>query len=232
MRIAEVGHVEQFGGEGPDVGFGDPGGPEIGVDVAGEHVLGLHLAESLGVAGIVRPGRFGGGELGPDVAGEVVVGGLPGLRLGVVVDQVAQLGDDPVFRLAVERGDVGQVDGPAMIERDEQPLLGVLDRGDGRWPADDVVVHDGGLGRRAGDLVVFLQCHDEHGVRVLAELDQVGHAADRVAVAGLAEGGLVDGPVGGGEAVVGPVQVAAGPVPVLLGPVLVLGLEDAAGEVA
>ena len=62
----------------------------------------------------------------------------------------------------------------------------------------------------AGHLVVILQRHDQHGVRVFAELDEVGHAADDVAVGGFAEGGLVDRAVGGDEAVVGPVEIAGG----------------------
>ena len=44
----------------------------------------------------------------------------------------------------------------------------------------------------ARDLVVVLQGHDQHGVRVFPELHEVGHAADDAAVGGLAEGGLVD----------------------------------------
>ena len=90
--------MEQVGGEGLDVGFRYPRGAEIGVDVAGQHVLGLHGPQGLGIAGIVRAGMLGGGELGPDVAGEIGVGGLPGLRFRVVEDQVAQLGDDLLLR--------------------------------------------------------------------------------------------------------------------------------------
>ena len=53
--------------------------------------------------GLSRAGLLGDGQLGPHVAREVGVGGLPGLRFGVVVDQVAQFGDDFSSRLAVER---------------------------------------------------------------------------------------------------------------------------------
>ena len=56
------------------------GAPEIGVDVAGQHVLRLHAPQGLGVAGIMPGRRSGGGELGPHVAGEIGVGRLPGLR--------------------------------------------------------------------------------------------------------------------------------------------------------
>ena len=103
---------------------------------------------------------------------------------------------------------------------------------DGRGFADHVLVHDGGFGRLAGHLVVIFQRHDQHGVRVFAEFDQVGHAADDAAVFGLAEGGLVDRAVGGDEAVIGPVEFAAGLVAVRFGPAFVLRLQDAAGMVA
>ena len=103
---------------------------------------------------------------------------------------------------------------------------------DGRVLAHHVLLHDGGFGRLAGHLVVILQRHDQHGVRVFPELHQVGHAADDGAVGGLAEGGLVDRAVGGGEAVVGPVEFPAGLDAVRLGPAFVLRLQDAAGAVA
>ena len=48
----------------------------------------------------------------------------------------------------------------------------------GGAPAHHVLRHDGGLRRLAGGLVVVLEGHDEHGVRVLAELHQVRHPAD------------------------------------------------------
>ena len=78
------------------------------------------------------PARLGRGELGPHVAGEVGVGRLPGLGLRVVEDQVAQLGDDLLLRLAVERGDERQIDRALLVEGDEQPFLGAGDRRDGR----------------------------------------------------------------------------------------------------
>ena len=88
--------------------------------------------------------------------------------------------------LAVERGDERQIDRSRAVERDQQPFLGAGDGGDVRRAADHVLLHDGGLGRLAGDLVVIFQRHDQHGVRVFAEFHQVGHAADHRAVAGLA----------------------------------------------
>ena len=58
-------------------------------------------------------------------------------------------------------------------------------------------------------LVVFLQRHNQHGVRFFAELDQVGHAADHAAIGGLAEGGLVDRAVGAHEPVIRMIEFAA-----------------------
>ena len=160
--------VEQVGGECLDVALRYPRCAEIGVDVAGQHVLGLHGSQGVDIAGILRAGAFGGGELGPDVAGEIGVGGLPGSGFRVGEDQVAQLGDDLCFRLAVEGADERQIDRAALVEGDEQPFLGAADVRDGRGLADHVLGHDGGLGRLAGHLVVILQRHDEHGVRVFA----------------------------------------------------------------
>ena len=61
--------------------------------------------------------------------------------------------------------------------------------------AHHVLLHDGGLRRLAGRLVVVLKGHDEHRVRVLAELDEVRHPANDGPVCGLTEGRLVDGAV-------------------------------------
>ena len=162
---------------------GNPRRPEIGIDVAGEHVLRLHVAQRLGVAGIGRAGVQDRGELGTDVAGEIGVGRLPGLGLRVMEDEVAEFGNDLLLGLAVECGDERQIDRPSLVEGDEQSFLGAPDRRDGRVLADHVLRHDGGLGGLARRLVVVLQRHDEHRVRVLAELHEVGHAADDAAVA-------------------------------------------------
>ena len=64
------------------------------VDVAQQYILGLDGAKSIGVAGIGGSCCFCGGELGAHVAGQVGVGGLPGSRVGILVDEVTQLGDD------------------------------------------------------------------------------------------------------------------------------------------
>ena len=174
---------------------------------------------------------LGGGELGPDVAREIGIGGLPGFRFRVVEDQIAQFGDDLLLGLAVERGDERQVHRAALVQRDQQSFLGAADVRDGRGLADHVLEHDGGFGRLARHLVVILQGHDQHGVRVFPEFHEVGHAADDAAVGGFAEGRLVDRAIGGDELVIGPVQFPAGVVAVRLGPAFVLGLQDAAGAV-
>ena len=50
LQVADAnrrgGNAEKVGGEVADVVFGDPRGTEIGVDVAGQHVLGLHGAKA------------------------------------------------------------------------------------------------------------------------------------------------------------------------------------------
>ena len=119
--------MEQVGGECLDVALRYPRCAEIGVDVAGQHVLGLHRPQGVDIAGILRAGGFGGGELGAHIAGEIGVGGLPGSGLRVGEDQVAQLGDNLCFRLAVEGADERQIDRAALVEGDQQPFLGALD---------------------------------------------------------------------------------------------------------
>ena len=66
------------------------------------------------VAAEARPGALGGGELGPDIARQVGVGGFPPTRLGGVVDEVAQFGDDRLLGLAVQPRNVRQID-PEMV---------------------------------------------------------------------------------------------------------------------
>ena len=95
-----------------------------------------------------------------------------------MVDEVAQLLDDLLLGLAVERGDVRKVDRSLAVEGHQQPFLGGGDGGDGRAFAHHVLLHDRRLGGLAGDFVVVLQRHHQHGVRVLAEFHEVGHAAD------------------------------------------------------
>ena len=147
-------------------------------------------------------------------------------------DQVAQLVDHLLLGLGIERGDERQVHRAALIQRDEQPLLGAPDVRDGRGLADHVLDHDGGFGRLPRALVVILQRHDQHGVRVFPELHEVGHAADDAAVGGLTERRLVDRAISGHELVVGPAEFPACLFAVRLGPALVLRLEDATGTVA
>ena len=115
-----------------------------------------------------------------------------------------------------------------LVEGNKQSFLGTGNRGDGRLLADHVLLHDGGFLGLAGDLVIFFQRHDEHGVGVLAEFDEVGHAADDAAVSGLAEGSLVDGTVKADEAVVGRVELTAGFAAVFLGPAVILRLQHPA----
>ena len=55
--------LEQVGGECLDVAFRYPRRPEIGVDVAGQHVFGLHRPQGVGVAGVVGPARSAAASL-------------------------------------------------------------------------------------------------------------------------------------------------------------------------
>ena len=50
--------MEQIGGECLDVALRYPRCAEIGVDVAGQHVLGLHGPQGLDIAGIGRAGTL------------------------------------------------------------------------------------------------------------------------------------------------------------------------------
>ena len=81
LQVADAncrgGNVEKGRGEVADVVFRYPRGAEIGVDVAGEHVLWLHGGKRLGVSGVSRAGLLGFGQFRPDVAREISVGGLP-----------------------------------------------------------------------------------------------------------------------------------------------------------
>ena len=90
----------------------------------------------------------------------------------------------------------GRSTAPRWLRETSNPSSALATVRDGRVLADHVLRHDGGFGGLAGHLVVVLQGHDQHGVRVFLELDQVGHPADDAAVGGLAEGGLVDRAVG------------------------------------
>ena len=101
-----------------------------------------------------------------------------------------------------------------------------------RVAPDHVVVQDGGFLGQARALVIVLQGHDQHGVRIVAERHEVRHAPDRGAVRGGRQGRLVDGAIRLDEAVIDAVECPAGLLPLRLRPALVLGLEDTAGVVA
>ena len=57
-----------MGRECLDVALRYPRSSEIGVDIAGQHVLGLNCSQRGDIAGIGGAGMLGGGELVPDVA--------------------------------------------------------------------------------------------------------------------------------------------------------------------
>ena len=170
------GHLEQMGGKRLNVRGRHPRRAEIGIDVPGQYVLGLNGAQGLRI--LCRSGPLSGCQLGADVARQILVGRDPVLELRVVEDQRAQFGDHRVLGLAVEAGDERQIDRTLLVKRDEQPFLGAGDGGDGWGPAHHVFEQDRGFLRLARDLVVLFERHDQHGVRILAELHHVRHAAD------------------------------------------------------
>jgi hypothetical protein len=119
-----------------------------------------------------------------------------------------------------------QIDRAALIEGDQQAVLGALHGCDGRAAADHILVHDGGFLGRAGGLVIMLQGHDQHGVRIIAELDQIGHAPDHCTVGRDRKSCLIDGSVSGGKPVIQAAELPARLVPVGFRPVLILRLQD------
>ena len=222
--------VEQIGGKGADDIDRNPRRAEVGVDIAGEDVLRLDRLKRLDVAFDPRfPRRC---QLPPDVPGQVSVAGFIGAGFGVEEDQLAQLGQNSIPVLAVQRRDIAEIDPPALIERDQQAFLRRRNRRDGRSRPDHVLQQDSrfrGLPRR---LVIFLEGHDQKGVRILAKPDQVRHAPDLVSLRVHREGRLVDRAIERDEGVIGPVQPPAGIPALILGPSLILGPQDLAGAIA
>ena len=225
-------HPKEVGGEGLDIRLRDPGGAQVGVDIAGEHVLGLHQAQGLSIAGIGGAGALGGRELGAHVAREIDIGGVPDLGVGVLIDEVAQLGDDLPDGRRIERRDIRQINDAPLVQGDQQPFLGALHGRSWRVAPDHVVVHDGRFLGQARALVIVLQGHDQHGVRIVAERHEVRHAPDGGAIRGGRQRRLVDRAVGRHEAVVDAGERPAGLLALPFGPALVLGAQDTAGVVA
>ena len=62
------GNPKEVGGEGLDIRLRDPGGAQVGVNIAGEHILRLHQAQRFSIAGIGGASALGGRELGAYVA--------------------------------------------------------------------------------------------------------------------------------------------------------------------
>src|SRR5207244_3754436 len=106
--------TEEIGSKRLDVVLGNPRCPEIGINVAGEHVLGLYAAEGFGVAAVAWAGIEDRGEFGADVSGKIHVGCLPVPGLGVMEDEIAQLGADLLLELSVEGGDEREIDHAAL----------------------------------------------------------------------------------------------------------------------
>ena len=72
-------------------------------------------------------------------------------------DEIAQLGDDLCFLLAVERSNERQIHRSLLVQGNQQSFLGAADMGDGRGLAHHVPCHDGGFRSLSRNLVVFLK---------------------------------------------------------------------------
>ena len=153
------------------------------------------------------------------------------LRFRVVVDQVAQLGDDRLLGLAVERGDVAaDRPSPRAVERDQQAFLGGGD------------VRDGGLlpttsRSRIGALAALpvTSSYSSSAMTSMASgssrnLTRFGMRRMTVPSVVSRERGLVDRAVGGDEAVVGAIQFAAGVLAVAVRPAFVLATAGRGGR--
>jgi hypothetical protein len=132
----------------------------------------------------------------------------------------------------IQHGNEGQVHHAALVQGDQESLLGALDGGPWRVASDHIVVQDSRLLGQARALVIVLQGHDQHGIRIVAEHHEVRHTPDRGAVRRGREGRFVDGAVGRHKAIVDAVKGPAGLLALHRRPTFVLGLEDAVGLVA
>jgi hypothetical protein len=137
--------AEQISRKDLDIAFGYPRRAQVSVDIARQHVLRLDQAQGLDITGIGASSTLGSCQLGPHVAGEVHIGRVPGLGVGVLVDEVAQLRDDLADWRPIQRGDEGQIDAAALIQGDQEPFLGALHGRPRRVAPHHVVVQDGGF---------------------------------------------------------------------------------------
>ena len=200
--------AEQAGGKVADNIDRDPRRAKVGVDVAGKDVLRLNRLKRLDVA--LDPGLPRGCQLPPHVPGQVGIAGFIGAGFGVEEHELAQLGQDRVAVLAIQGGDVVEIDPAALIERNQQSFLGRRNRRDRGGRPDHILHHDRRFRGLPRCFVIFLKGHDQEGVGVFPEPDQVRHAPDLVPLRVQGKGRPVDRPVERHEGVIGPVQPPAG----------------------
>src|SRR5262249_41282793 len=113
--------AEQMRREGLDIAFRYPRRAQVGVDLAGQHILGLDGAQGVDIAGIGAASAFGGVQLGAHIARQIDIRGVPDLGGRVLVDEVAQLRDDLVDWRPVQRGDVWQIHYPRWSRETSNP---------------------------------------------------------------------------------------------------------------
>ncbi len=143
-----------------------------------------------------------------------------------MIDEIAEFRDDGLNRLVVNLRDETQVDAAFLVKRGKEPCFGGGDSINGRLPPHHVLAKDGCLGCLTCDLVVILQRHDKHCVRILTKADEIWHAADDRAISGFTEGGFVDRPVGGDKLVVDAVERLACVTTLHFRPAFILRLQD------
>ena len=68
------------------------------------------------------------GKFVADIAGQVRIGGFPFAGFRVFENQVAKFGFDLFFGLAIEFGDVVEIDAAMLVERDENPSSALCTR--------------------------------------------------------------------------------------------------------
>ena len=219
MLDPDGGVVEDLGEEVPDVRGVDPGGAELGFDLAGHQVGRDDLAEFGGVdlvAGIICRGPFGGFELVPDPAGQVLRGGDQPPGFGIVEDVGAQFLAGLLLAGAEQPGHRVQPGFPEHVQADGERVGG----GVGAQPrvagGDDAAGEDRGLGGGLADRVELLQRLDQGRERVGAEAalrrSDAGQpllSRRRVGAAGVPPGEPADRAVGLQVGVVAAVKVLA-----------------------
>ena len=195
-----------------DVGR-DPGRAEPGGDVGGLQVLGLHLAERVDVAPVLRVerrGRFGRLELAADGAGQVGVRRFPMPGARVAEHGGPELGEGLVGAALQQLGQVVGIDPPHLAQRHRQRVRGAGDDRGGRGRDDPFAEHRPHAGQAAVEVVVLNGGH-QPAVGIVQERGEVRAAVrlpllTRLRVGRRGDDGVVDRPEGADEGRVGYAQ--------------------------